>query len=133
MVANVQPVFGKTPLQGLAQISTANANRDGTGTIADLCTAGSDGAYIERVEVKATVTTTAGMIRLYESDGTNTRLIDEVAVAAITPSATVAAFQGAFALVAAAKPWFLPPNWKLRVSTEKGETFNVRAVGSQLS
>lgn len=133
MVANVQPIFGKTPLQGLAQISAANTNRDGSGTIVDLCTAGADGAYIERVEVHATVTTTAGVVRLYEHNGSAYRLIDELLIAAVTPSATVAAFDGAFAKISAIKPWYLPSGWKLAASTEKAETFNVRAVGAQLS
>jgi hypothetical protein len=133
MTANVQPVFGKTPLQGLVQISTANTNRDGTGTIGTVATAGADGAYIERVEIEAAVATTAGVIRLFINDGTNTRLIEEILVTAITPSASVAAYSASSARITAAKPLFLPSGWSLRASTHNGETFNVLAVGAQNS
>ncbi|NBX74718.1 MAG: hypothetical protein EBQ89_10555, partial [Alphaproteobacteria bacterium] len=67
------PNFAGTPLAGNAQISTANTNRDGTGTLGTVVTAGASGSRIEEIVIEATGTTTAGMIRLFLNDGTNTR------------------------------------------------------------
>lgn len=110
----------------VAQISAANTNRDGTGTIVTVLTAGSQGTLIELIRVIATGTTTAGMVRLYIHDGANARLYDELAVTAITPSGTVAAFE--IELVPS-KPLVLPSGYSLRASTHNAETFNVFATG----
>lgn len=108
-----------------AVVSAANTNRDGTGTIVNVVTAGRAGGRIERLRVQATATTTAGFVRLYRTlaDGTTHRLIDEIPVSAVTPSATVAAFfadrsSGAFPLI-------LGPGESLRASTHNAESFNV--------
>lgn len=125
------PQFAATPLVGVAQISVANTNRDGTGTLGTVVTAGSSGSRIEEIVVEATGTTTAGMVRLFVNDGTNTRLWREVAVTAATPSGTVATFTANVRndtrvdlplLV-------LPSGWSLRAGTHNGETFNVFAFG----
>ena len=51
---------------------TANTALDGTGTIQSLLTTGVSGALVFRMRVKATGTTTAGMLRLFHStNGTN--------------------------------------------------------------
>lgn len=108
------------------QISTANTARDGSGTLGTILTAPaapSIGARVEGVRIIATTTTTAGMVRIFITDGTTTRLIAEVPVTAITPSGTVQAFSadldtGMFPLV-------LPPGWSLKAGTNNAETFNV--------
>lgn len=125
------PSFAATPLTGLAQISVANTNRDGTGTLGTVATAGASGSRIEEIVIEATGTTTAGIVRLFLHDGTNARLWREVAVTAVTPSGTVLAFTASVRndtrvdlplLV-------LPTGWSLRASTHLGETFNVFAFG----
>lgn len=126
MAANTNPVFTDVPIIGVGQISVANANRDGTGTVTTIATGQTDGTRIDEIQIKAAVTTTAGMIRLYIYDGANTRLFYEVPVTAITASATVATF------------WYsvkfdnliLPSTYELRASTEKAEAFNIVAFGS---
>jgi hypothetical protein len=50
----------------------------------DVLTGVAAGTKVFEVRVQATVTTTAGMVRLYYYDGTNTRLFDEIPVSAIT-------------------------------------------------
>lgn len=115
------PQFAATPGLEHGQVSTANTNRDGTGTIATILTAGSNGTKIEEITVQATGTTTAGMVRLYLHDGTNVRLFDEFAVTAVTPSATVAAWR----MTRTYANLVLPTGWSLRASTHNGETFNV--------
>jgi hypothetical protein len=104
-----------------AQVTTANAARDGTGTVATIFTAGSSGSRIDDLTIQATATTTAGMVRLFLHDGTNTRLFREISVSAATPSATVAAYTSSLSNLAL----ILQSGWSLRASTEKAETFNV--------
>ena len=113
--------YAATPKTEVAQISTANTARDGTGTVATVDTAGTNGSRIDDLTIIATGTTTAGLVRLFISNGTITRLWREIAVSAITPSATVSPFSsllGNLALV-------LQSGWSLRASTHNAETFNV--------
>ena len=104
-----------------AAIATANANRDGTGTVATLFTASGNGARIDDIAIKARATTTAGMVRFFLHDGTNYRFLYEVAVTAVTPSATVKSFESYLANLG----WCLKSGWSIRVSTEKAEAFDV--------
>lgn len=113
--------YAATPRSAVAQVSTANTNRDGTGTIATVFTAGSNGSRVDDIWIVGTGTTTAGVVRLFVNDGTNTRLWQEVMVTAITPSVSVQVFNTALfnqALI-------LPNGWSLRASTQIAETFNV--------
>lgn len=120
------PNYAATPLVGVAAISTANTNRDGTGTLATVVTAGSSGSRIDGVVVQASGITTAGMVRLYLHDGSTARLWHEVPVTAITPSASVAAFRSEMILD---QPVILANGWSLRASTHNAEAFNVAAFG----
>jgi len=72
---------------GLVIISTANTNRDGSGTIGSLVTGASNGTLIKRIIIKSQVSTTQGMVRFYHYDGTTTRLLREVPVPALTQAA----------------------------------------------
>jgi hypothetical protein len=113
--------YAATPRNALAQVSTANTNRDGTGTIVTVFTAGSNGSRIDDIWIVGTGTTTAGVVRLFVHDGTNARLWQEVMVTAITPSVSVQVFNAALynqALI-------LPNGWSLRASTQIAETFNI--------
>lgn len=124
MAANTDPIFTLIPKIGIGQLTTANTNKDGTGTIVDLLTGDTDGTRVFRITIEAIVTTTAGMVRLYIYDGANTRLWKEVSVSAITPSATVLAFTYTLELLGE-RALVLPNGYKLQGSTEKTETFNV--------
>lgn len=116
------PVFTDTPGHVCVQVATANTNRDGTGTVATILAGVAAGRKIVRVVIKAIVNTTAGMIRFYIHDGTNTRLIKEVAVNAITVGAAVPGFEYEYA----PDDWFLVgTGYELRASTHNAETFNV--------
>lgn len=114
--------YASTPKNGTTQISTANTNRDGTGTLGTVYTAGASGSRIDRLTIQAASTTTAGMIRLFISDGTNTRLIREIPVLAITPASTTPAwgmdyvFEGGLILQA---------TWTLKAGTNNAEAFNL--------
>lgn len=115
------PLFVATPKSPQAVVTTANANRDGTGTIVDLMTAGANGSRIDDISIKANGTTTAGMIRLYKHDGSSYRLIREIPVSAIVPSASVASFE--FQLTDLALTF--QSTHKIAASTHNGESFHV--------
>lgn len=116
--------YAATPRAAVAQVTAANTNRDGTGTLVTVFTGGASGSRIDDIVVQAVGTTTAGMVRLFLSldGGATNRLLREVAVSAVTPSATVPAFRAELSDLA----WLLPDsNAQLRASTHNAETFNV--------
>lgn len=123
------PAFAAIPRCAVAQATAANTNRDGTGTIATLFTAGANGSRVERVRISAAGATTAGVVRLFIHDGANARLFKEVLVTAITPSTSVAVFEAEVDLSAADRILVLPAGYSLRASTHNAETFNLFAVG----
>lgn len=121
MATNTQPIFGGTPISPTGTVSVANANRDGTtGTYATVYTAGADGAIITSVIIKATVTTTAGLVRLF----VNNELIWEEPITALTVSATQFGFEANVGRLI-----ILAPNAVLTANTEKAETFKITAQG----
>ena len=128
MAANTSPIFTLTPVIGMAQISTANTNRDGTGTIESVLIGGTEGTRIHRITIKAIATTTAGIIRLFIDDGSNVRLWREILVTAITPSASVATFEEEI-LLDEEEALILPATYELQAATHNAESFNIIAEG----
>lgn len=126
MTANLNPLFPITPIAATAQVTTANTALDGSGSPTTLYTPGSNGGRIEYIRVKATVTTTSGMIRLFIYTGSTSFLWKEISVTAATPSGTVQAFEAEFIPT---KPLVLPSGYILKVTTNNSETFNVYAHG----
>lgn len=116
--------YASTVRTAQAQVSVANTNRNGTGTIVTVFTAGSSGSRIDDIYITATGTTTAGVVRLFLNDGTNTYLFEEILVTAITPSTTVAVFQATLLNQAIV----LASGWSLRASTNNAETFNIQVT-----
>ena len=142
MATNAQ--YTKNARQASVVISTANTNRDGTGTITILWTAPAfvdatnpGGSRIERITIQATGTTTAGMVRLFVSSdalgntAANTFLYEEIPVTAATPSTTVQAYAVALQAVTYQTlfPIMIGPGSTLRVSTANAESFIVTAMG----
>lgn len=113
--------YAATVQTAQAQISTANTNRNGTGTIGTVITGATNGTRVDDISIVATGTTTAGVVRLFISDGTNVRLWQEILVSAITPSTTVQVWS--YTLLNAAL--ILKSGWSLQASTNNAETFNV--------
>lgn len=107
-----------------ANISVANANVDGTGTIVDLATATGNGSRVERIYIKATQDTTAGMVRIFNYDGANWDLLHEEPVSVVNGDATTPYFSATVSLAQN----FIKASQKIGVSTEKAETFNVHAM-----
>lgn len=116
--------FASVPATAQVQISAANTARDGTGAIGTLITAPAAGTRVDTIEICAAGNTTAGMIRMFIHDGTSYALLREIPVAAITPSATVAAWYTKLSNLAI----ILKSGWSLRFSTHNAETFNVVAT-----
>lgn len=127
----IQAQYASVPKVGVGQISTANTARDGTGTIGTVFTAGSNGSRIDMIDVQATATTTAGMVRLFVHNGTNAILLGELPVVAVTPSGTNPAFSAQLNTNTMTQllPIVLPTGWSLRASTNNAEAFNVIAFG----
>lgn len=125
----LNPQFAVTPRITSVNVSTANTNRDGTGTVATLITGVSTGTRISEIVVKAKVTTTAGMIRLFLHDGTNFWFFDEISIAAATVSNSVQSSR-----VSTRYDNLILPNasWSLRVSTHNAESIDVTALGADL-
>ena len=114
--------YAATARTAVGQVTTANTNRNGTGTIATIFTGGTNGSRIDDISIVATGTTTAGVVRLFLNDGTTSYLWQEILVTAITPSTTVQVFSFALlnqALILASS------SWSLRASTNNSETFNI--------
>jgi hypothetical protein len=127
MAAGTQPRFVTTPKAWSVLADTANTNLDGTGDVATVMSGGTDGSLVEWVKIKARVTTTAGMVRLYHHNGASSFLIAEIPVPAITISATVPGFE---ALVPMPGGGLNVANGSgLRASTEKSEAFCITANG----
>jgi hypothetical protein len=123
------PSFAVTPRIGLVQVTAANTARDGTGTIATVLTGVASGTKVNEVVIHATVTTTAGMVRLFLHDGTNARLFDEIPIAAVTVSSTNPAVRHSRTYGNLVLP---STSWSLRASTEKAEVMNVMAFAADL-
>ena len=123
------PVFAVTPRIGAANVSTANTNRDGSGTVATLITGAATGTRIAEIVVQARVTTTAGMVRIYLYDGSSYRFFDEVAIAAATVSASVKGTRVSTSYNNLVLP---SASWSLVVSTHNAESIDVTALGADL-
>ena len=123
------PVFAVTPEIGMGQVSVANTNRDGTtGTYITLVTAAASGTRVAEIVTQATVTTTAGMVRLFLTDGSTTRMFDEIAVSAATVSASVKGNRVSTLYT----NLVIPSGWSIRASTHNSEAINVFVLGADL-
>lgn len=127
--------YATTPIVEYAQVTTANTNRDGTGTTVLVCSGPSSaqgagvGKRIARVVIKATGNTSAGMIRFYISldGGTTKRLLTEVSVANVTASGTVLSWSGIAPDLEGVvlQGQVASQSCQLYASTVVGETFNI--------
>jgi hypothetical protein len=113
--------YASTVQNGSGQVSTANTNRNGTGTLVTVFTGATNGSRIDDIYIVATAATTAGVVRLFISDGSNIRLWQEILVSAVTPSTTVQVWS--YTLLNQAL--LLENGWSLQASTNNAETFNV--------
>lgn len=125
------PSFVATPTIDLGTISTANPARDGTGTIISIASGTTNGKRIHKITIKAIVTTTAGMVRIFIHDGSNYFLWREITIAANTVSATNPAVESEIQLFGE-DALVLPNGYSLQFSTEKSETFKIIVEGGEI-
>lgn len=87
------PSFIGTPAIGSVNVATANTAIDGTGTITTLITGAATGTRILEVVAQCAATSAAARVNLFLTvdSGTTWRLLDQIAIAAATASATVSA------------------------------------------
>jgi len=123
------PQFAATPRIAVAQVSVANTNRDGTGTIVTVLTAGASGTRVDYAAVKAVGSTSVGAVRLFVHDGTSASLLTEVPVPMTEPLSVDKTFEQ---LIELAGGIVLPTGYSLRASTNAADTFNIFAFGGDL-
>ena len=87
------PAFESTQRVGLASVTVANTNRDGTGTLVDVVTGVTAGTKIDRVVIKASGTAATGLLTLFYFDGTTNWLFDEIVITGVVASTTVPSFR----------------------------------------
>lgn len=119
------PSFAATPRVSAANIATADTSRTSPTNVGTVFTAGSSGSRIDEVNIVATGTTTAGVVRLWVYTGSTYYLLSETLVSAITPSTTIAVFSS----TATFNNFMLPSGHSLRATTNNSESFNVIAFG----
>ena len=126
------PNFTSTSRLATAAVSAANTNRDGTGTIVTVLTGVAAGTKVFEVDVQMTVTSTAGMVRLFLSSDTGAtwKLFDEVAIAAATVSASVKGTRVATQYTNLILP---SASWVLGAATHNAEASVVTALGGDLT
>ena len=126
-----QPQYVGTPKVGMTEIAISNSNRDGSGTVNTVFSAGSSGSRIDAINIKATGNTIAGMVRLFIHDGSTARLMTEVPVVAITASNTSPSFEIQLNTntMTQTLPIILQTGYSLRASTQFANSFNIIAVG----
>lgn len=69
MAQNVQPIFPLTQVVSYGTVSTANTAKDGTGTVATVFTAGTNGARVDSIKVRALGTNVATVVRIFINNG----------------------------------------------------------------
>jgi len=126
MAANTEPIFALKPITAKCALSAANTARDGSGTLVTLYeSVSASGSKVAQIWYKAEDVTTAGIIRLFITDdtGANPDLFDELAVAAVTPSAVVSTAYNSVTYT----DLQLKTGQILKATTHNAEVFNVFA------
>ena len=131
MAINTTPSYIKQPKTGNARFSTANTNRDGSGSLSTaIWTAPAEGSRIDQIQIQATGTTTAGMVRIYLIDASaNIRAFREVKVTAITVDATTRGFSEILRNADGSPICYLGASESLKFAPHAAEQFDVIAFG----
>lgn len=109
---------------GLATISVANPNLDGTGATVTVITGGHTGTEINTITIKALDKTSEGMVRLFIDNGLTTSLIKEINIPEMKPTDVQKSFE-----ITIYEQMTLNNGYKLLASTQNSDTFNVIANG----
>lgn len=109
-------------------VSTANTNKNGTGTIAQLLVGAGNGTRIDYIVAKAVGATTEGMLRFYVDVSSTWKLLAELTVSPSESTATGVNWSSQIKMPAL----YVGPSQKIGVSTENAETFTVTAMCADL-
>lgn len=126
------PSFASTPRLTVSQVSTANTARDGTGTIVDCLTAGTNGTLVTQITVQANNDPADGVVTIFLNDGTNTRLFDEIDHDNPAAASTTLA---AYRTTRTYTNLVLPNGWKLQAACTVAPTagqYNIFVHGADL-
>jgi hypothetical protein len=133
------PTFASAPVLLKGDVSTANANRDGTGTVVTLTDAAgasaapAAGRRIEQIVVKSTGDPADSIMTLFLHDGTNFHLYDEIDMGnPAAGSTTVESFRAERTY----RFLVLPSGWSLRAAVTVAPTsgvLKVLAFGAELT
>lgn len=129
MAVTATPIFIQAPRVAIGSLATANTNRDGSGTLETIWTAGTNGSRIDHIDIAAYGTVTLGVIRLYIHNGATAFLWKEILVTATTPSTSIAVWSASVDCSQAHNSLVLPSGYSLRASTHNAENFRVAAFG----
>lgn len=126
------PKFASTPRFEVARVAAANTNHDGSGTIVSIITGVAAGTKVTSLTIISEVTNAAGMVRIWSTldAATTWRLFDEIPIAAVTVSASVA---GNRIVRTYADLILRNASHQLGVTTHNAEAFVVHAAGGDLT
>lgn len=128
-------VGGDKSFQVAAKLATADTSRTAPTTLVTLKVADTYGSVVNQIDLLATATTTAGVIRLWLYDGTTYYLIAEIIVDAVTPSVSLAVWSTTWtppitgSVFGQQASLLIPPGWTLKATTNNSEGFNVVTSG----
>ncbi len=131
MAANTTPIFALTPRSsGITTGTSSNTNKDGTGTVATIFTAGANGSKVDRVFLQHLGSNTATVLRFFVNNGSsnttpaNNCLVHEEALASWSNSETAAS---------TSTVWYsnliLPAGYKINVTTATAIASGVQCTG----
>jgi len=85
------PAFISTPRIGVASLSSANTNLDGTGTITEILAGVAAGTRVLEIDAQCSATSAAALVNVFLStdSGSTWVLFDQIAITAATVSNTV--------------------------------------------
>jgi len=119
------PAFAATVNNAAVSVSTANAGRDGTGTIATVWTAGASGGKIEEIVIKSDADPADCTVVFYLYDGANYHVYDEWDIGnPAAGSTTVASYREARTY----ENLMMKTGWSLRASITVAPTSGVVKV-----
>jgi hypothetical protein len=130
MAVTATPVFAQSPACNIATLTsptaiTSRANITGTTGLVQLCPSSTNGKRIDRIHIKSKATSVASNLSIWMYNGTTSFLYDEIAIAAVTASNTVASNE----IDVSFENLVLPPTFQLYISVTVATDLTVFAHG----
>lgn len=115
---------------GTANLTVANTNLDGTGTIYHVVTSAvANGTLIKSITIKAATTFSKGIVRIFLDDNATTPiLVSEIEI----PERSQGSIQESFSISLEVN-YFLKNGWALAASTQLAQSTIVTAEGLDIS